>query len=107
MANAVAVTSDNFESEVLKAEHPVLVDFWAAWCGPCRMIAPTVEDLATEYRGRLKVVKLDVDESPEVSVRYGVQSIPTLLLFKDGKVVETIMGAIPKLAIVSRIKNHV
>ena len=88
MGSAVAVTEQSFEGEVLKSTVPVLVDFWAAWCGPCRAIAPTVEELATEYNGRLKVVKLDVDENPEVSARYGVQSIPTLLLFKDGKVLE-------------------
>jgi thioredoxin len=106
MGNAVAVTSDNFDAEVLKSKEPVLVDFWAAWCGPCRIIAPTVEELATEYSGRLKVVKLDVDENSDVSMRYGVQSIPTLLVFKNGEVVEKLVGAYPKPAIVSRLKNH-
>ncbi|OGF04978.1 MAG: thioredoxin [Candidatus Eisenbacteria bacterium RBG_16_71_46] len=107
MGSAVAVTEQSFEGEVLKSTVPVLVDFWAAWCGPCRAIAPTVEELATEYNGRLKVVKLDVDENPEVSARYGVQSIPTLLLFKDGKVLERLIGAYPKAILVSKIQPHV
>jgi thioredoxin 1 len=106
MGNAVAVTEQNFDAEVLKSKTPVLVDFWAAWCGPCRAVAPTVEELATEYSGRLKVVKLDVDENQEISVRYGVQSIPTLMLFKDGNAVERLIGAYPKRAIVSKIEPH-
>ncbi len=106
MGNAVAVTTQSFETEVLQSKEPVLVDFWAAWCGPCRIIAPTVEELATEYNGRLKVVKVDVDENPDVSMRYGVQSIPTLLVFKNGEVVEKLVGAYPKPAIVGKLKNH-
>jgi thioredoxin 1 len=106
MGNAVAVTSDKFDSEVLQSAQPVLVDFWAAWCGPCRVIAPSVEEIATEYLGTLKVVKVDVDENMEVSARYGVQSIPTLLLFKGGQPVERIIGALPKPAILSKIKSH-
>ena len=93
MGNAVAVTDQTFDTEVIQASVPVLVDFWAAWCGPCRAIAPAVEEIATEYQGRAKVVKLDVDENQDVSIRYGVQSIPTLLVFKDGQVVERLVGA--------------
>lgn len=106
MGNAVAVTGANFETEVLQSKVPVLVDFWAAWCGPCRAIAPSVEELATEYQGKLKVVKLDVDENMEISARYGVQSIPTLILFKDGDAVERLMGAYPKPAILAKIQRH-
>lgn len=106
MGNAVAVTEQSFDTEVLNSEVPVLVDFWAAWCGPCRAIAPTVEELATEYGGKLKVVKVDVDENPEVSGRYGVQSIPTLLVFKGGDVVERLIGAYPKAVLVSKLQPH-
>jgi thioredoxin 1 len=106
MANAVAVTDQNFEAEVLRAPIPVLADFWAAWCGPCRAIAPAIEEIAAEYSGKLKVVKVDVDENPDVAMRYGVQSIPTVLLFKDGKAVERLIGAYPKQAMLSKIKGH-
>jgi thioredoxin 1 len=106
MGNAVAVTEQNFHTEVLQSQVPVLVDFWAAWCGPCRAIAPTVEELAKEYAGKLKVVKLDVDENQEISIRYGVQSIPTLMLFKGGQAAERLVGAYPKAAIVSKIQPH-
>ena len=106
MGNAVAVTDQNFDSEVLQSKVPVLADFWAAWCGPCRAIAPAIEEIATEYTGRLKVVKVDVDENQEIAERYGVQSIPTVLLFKDGKAVERLIGAYPKQAMVSKIKNY-
>jgi len=106
MGNAVAVTEESFEKEVLQSTVPVLVDFWAAWCGPCRAIAPIVEQLATEYSGRLKVVKLDVDDNGEISIRYGVMNIPTLLLFKGGSVVERWIGVQPKPALLSRIQPH-
>jgi thioredoxin 1 len=106
MGNAVAVTGANFEAEVLQSKVPVLVDFWAAWCGPCRMVAPTVEAIAAENAGRLKVAKVDVDESQEISARYGVQSIPTLILFKDGDAVERLIGNYPKPAILAKIQRH-
>jgi len=106
MGNASAVTGENFDTEVLQSKEPVLVDFWAAWCGPCRLIATAVEEIAAEHRGKLKVVKLDVDGAVEVSARYGVQTIPTLLLFKDGKPVERLIGAYPKPVILSKIKRH-
>jgi thioredoxin 1 len=106
MGNAVAVTEQTFESEVLQSTVPVLVDFWAAWCGPCRAIAPAVEEIATEYSGRLKVVKVDVDENPDVAGRYNVLGIPTLLLFKEGKAVERLVGAYPKQAMVTKIKDY-
>ena len=106
MSNAVAVTDQTFEAEVLNSPVPVLVDFWAAWCGPCRAIAPTVDEIATEYLGKLKVVKLDVDQYGEVSGRYSVLGIPTLLLFKGGQVVEKIVGAYPKAVMVTKIAPH-
>jgi thioredoxin 1 len=106
MSNALAVTRVNFDAEVLQSPLPVLVDFWAAWCGPCRAVAPTVEALASEYAGKLKVVKLDVDEAGDVAGQYGVQSIPTLILFKDGQPVERLVGNYPKPAILSKIQQH-
>ena len=106
MGNAVAVTGETFQAEVLQSQEPVLVDFWAAWCGPCKLIASSVEELATEYRGRLKVVKVDVDENMEISANYGVQSIPTLILFKGGQPVERLVGAYPKPAILSKLQRH-
>ncbi len=106
MANAVAVTDDTFQSEVLDSSIPVLVDFWAVWCGPCRLIAPALDEIALEYKDRLKVVKVDVDASPEISMRYRIQSIPTLMVFKGGKDVERVIGALPKNAILSKLKPH-
>ncbi len=105
MSNAVAVTSSDFESEVLKSDVPVLVDFWAVWCGPCKLVAPHVDALAQEYAGRLKVMKVNVDEEPEISGKYGIMSIPTLLFFKDGKVANQIVGAASKGAIVNVLES--
>jgi thioredoxin 1 len=105
MGKALEVTDNTFEQEVLRSEQPVLVDFWAAWCGPCRAVAPIVEELAGEYEGQLKVMKLDVDDNPRTAVAYGVQSIPTLLVFKDGKPAERIVGAVPKKVIVDKLQS--
>ena len=96
MGNTVQVTSQTWEKEVLKSSDAVMVDFWAAWCGPCRMIAPTIEELADEYAGKLKVCKLNTDENPEVAGRYQIMGIPTLLFFKDGKMADKIVGAASK-----------
>ena len=106
MSTATAVTDQTFETEVLKSPVPVLVDFWAAWCGPCRAIAPIVDEIATEYAGKLKVVKLDTDESGDTAQKYQVMSIPTLLLFKGGQPVERVIGAMPKAALLNRIQQH-
>ncbi len=96
MSVLVEGTDSNFDAEVLKSDLPVLVDFWAPWCGPCRMVGPIVEQLATELQGKLKVVKVNTDENQSVAVRYGIRSIPTLGIFKDGKVVDAVIGAVPK-----------
>ncbi len=104
--NTLEVTDQTFEAEVLKSDQPVLVDFWAAWCGPCRMIAPTVEALAGEYAGKAKVAKVNVDENQTIPTQYNVRGIPTLLLFKDGKVQEQIVGAASRDAIENMIKKH-
>ncbi len=101
----VTITDDNFEEEVLKSDKPVLIDFWATWCGPCRMIAPIVEEMATEYEGKAKIGKLDVDSNQQTSIKYGVRSIPTLLLFKDGELKETIIGAVPKAHLVDKLQS--
>jgi thioredoxin 1 len=101
-----AIQDANFEQEVLQSELPVLVDFWADWCGPCKMIAPIVEELAAEYDGKLKVTKIDVDANPATAMKYGIRSIPTLLIFKAGRPVEQIVGALPKRSLVEKISQH-
>ncbi len=105
MAKPVAVTEQTFEQEVLQANLPVLVDFWAEWCGPCRLIAPIVEELAGEYAGRLKVVKVDVDDNQHLAMRYSIMSIPTLGVFKGGQMVERIVGYMPKAELKRRIES--
>ncbi len=100
------MTDSNFQQEVLSSDRPVLVDFWAEWCGPCKMIAPIVEELANEYDGKLKVGKVDVDSNQQVSMQFGVRSIPTLLIFKSGKVVEQVIGAVPKRLLAEKIAKH-
>jgi thioredoxin 1 len=99
-------TDDNFEKEVLQSDLPVVVDFWAEWCGPCRMIAPIVEELANEYEGKIKVGKLDVDSNQQTAIKYGVRSIPTVLFFKSGDVTDTIIGAVPKSQFIARINKY-
>ena len=103
MSAYVTGTDANFETEVLNSDQPVLVDFWATWCGPCRVIAPTIEELASEYEGRAKVVKLDVDNNPETAMKYGIRSIPSLLFFKDGRPVDQMVGVVPKPALAQKL----
>lgn len=100
-----AITTSEFDQEVLQSSVPVLVDFWAVWCGPCKMIGPHIDALATEYEGRAKVLKCNVDDEAEIAGKYGVMSIPTLLFFKGGKVVDQIVGAVPKTAIAGKLDN--
>jgi len=106
-ANIVHLTDSTFDSEVLSSDVPVLVDFWAEWCGPCKMMAPTVEAVATAYAGRLKVAKLDVDANGGTAMRYQIQGIPTLLLFKDGRVVDMRVGAAGKSEVIRMVEPHV
>ncbi|MGH2391823.1 MAG: thioredoxin [Chloroflexota bacterium] len=104
-ANVIVTDDRGFERAVLKAEAPVLVDFWAPWCGPCRMVAPMVEQLAGEYAGRLRAVKVNVDDSPVVAKRYGIQSIPTLAIFRQGREVRRLIGVRPKAELVRAIEQ--
>ncbi len=101
----ITITDDNFKEDVLDSDKPVLIDFWAVWCGPCKMIAPIVEELAVEFEGKAKIGKLDVDSNQQTSINYGVRSIPTLLIFKDGEVKETIIGAVPKAKVVEKLNS--
>ena len=106
MSNVLAVTDANFEEEVEKAEGLTIVDFWATWCGPCRMVAPILDQLATDYQGKVKITKLDVDANIKTGSRFNVRSIPTMLFFKGGKVVDQIIGAHPKASIEAKFKQH-
>ena len=103
MSAPIVVTDDNFESEVLQSDRPVLVDFWATWCPPCRMLAPIVEELAGEYDGRAKVCKLDVDAARKTALEYRIQAMPTLLIFRGGEVAEQITGAVPRFQITEKL----
>src|SRR5689334_12108809 len=105
-SNVIELTDENFQKEVLQSDLPILVDFWAVWCGPCRQVAPVVEKLATELEGRLRVGKMDIDHHQAAAQQYGIRSIPTLLIFKGGQVVETIVGALPAPKIMDKIQSH-
>ena len=106
MSNAAAVTDKDFALEIEGHKGLAVVDFWAEWCGPCRMVGPVIDQLATEYAGKVKVTKLDVDENPQTGARFNVRSIPTILFFKDGKLVDQIVGALPKATIEGKFKQH-
>jgi len=106
MGKPVAVTDETFEAEVVQAGLPVLTDFWAIWCAPCHMIAPVLEEIATEYDGQIKIAKLDVDSNPRTAMQFGVMSIPTLILFKNGQAIERLVGAMPKRTLLAKIRPH-
>ena len=107
MSNVGEVTDANFEEQVLKANLPVLVDFWAPWCGPCRAVAPVVEEIANEYTGKLKVLKLNTDENPKTAQSYRISGIPSLMVFKNGQPVEQVVGAVPKATLSSAVEKHI
>jgi thioredoxin 1 len=106
MSATVKVTDTSFKEEVLDSEIPVLVDFWAQWCGPCRMVAPVVEEIAEQYQGKIKVVKLDTDENPQTASQYGIRSIPTLMIFKNGQRVDMVVGAVPKTTLANTLEKY-
>jgi thioredoxin 1 len=107
MSAAAPVTDANFKQEVLESELPVLVDFWAPWCGPCRMVAPVVDEIAQQYDGQVKVVKVNTDESPSVASQYGIRSIPTLMVFKGGQRVDMVVGAVPKATLANTLEKYI
>ncbi len=103
--NLVAITDDNFQKEILESEQPAFVDFWATWCGPCRMIGPVFEELSEAYSGKVKFGKVNVDENPKTPANYGVRGIPTLIMFKEGKIVDQVVGAVPKSQLENMVKK--
>jgi len=105
--SVITLNDANFDQEVLQSEIPVLVDFWAAWCGPCRMVAPIIEELSSEYAGRVKFAKLDVDANPQKASQYQIRSIPNMIVFKNGRAVDSIIGAMPKAAIAQRLEEAI
>ncbi len=107
MSGAIDVKDDSFETEVIGSDLPVLVDFWAPWCGPCRMVAPVVQEIAEQYDGKVKVVKMNTDENPKVASEYGIRSIPTLMVFKGGQKVDVVVGAVPKATLASTLEKHI
>lgn len=106
MSAATAVTDSTFQQEVLNSELPVLVDFWAPWCGPCRMVAPVVDEISDQYNGQVKVVKVNTDENPSIASQYGIRSIPTLMIFKGGQRVDMVVGAVPKTTLASTLEKY-
>jgi len=107
MSATPEVSDNTFKAEVLESELPVLVDFWAPWCGPCRMVGPVVEEIAGQYEGKVKVVKLNTDDNPGVASEYGIRSIPTLMIFKDGQRVDMVVGAVPKTTLATALEKYI